>query len=72
MATDRKTKVRIINVIVWLVIAVSLMICAYNAWSQHGPYTSSSFMASLIMHGGFCFVVGMLVDEQIVKHFNNK
>lgn len=72
MATNRKTMVRRINAIVWLVIAVSIMICAYNAWSQHGPYTSSSFIASLTIHGGFCFLVGMLIDEQIVKHFNNK
>lgn len=72
MATDRKTKVRRINVIVWLVIAVFLMICAYNAWSQNGPYTLFSFIASLTAHGGFCLVVGILVDEQIVKHFNNK
>lgn len=72
MATNRKTKVRRINAIVWLVIAVSLMICVYNAWSQHGPYTLLSFIASLTVHGGFCFIAGMLVDEQIVKHFNNK
>ena len=72
MTTNRKTMVRRINAIVWLVIAVSLMICAYNAWSQNGPYTLFSFITSLIVHGGLCLVVGMLVDEQIVKHFNNK
>ena len=72
MITNRKTKVRRINAIVWLVIAVSLMICAYNAWSQNGPYTLFSFIASLIVHGGFCLVGGMFVDEQIVKYFNNK
>ena len=72
MATDRKSNVRRINVIVWLVIAVSIMICAYNAWSQYGPYTLFSFISSLTIHGGFCLVAGMLVDEKIVKHFNNK
>lgn len=72
MATNRKTKVRRINAIVWLVIAVSLMIYAYNAWSQNGPYTLLSFIASLTVHGLFCLVAGMLVDEQIIEHFNNK
>lgn len=72
MATNRKTKARRINVIVWLVIATSLMICAYNAWSQNGPYTFYSFIASLTVHGGFCLVFGMITDEYIVKHFNNK
>lgn len=72
MATNRKTKVRRINAIVWLVIAVSLMICAYNAWSQNGPYTLFSFIASLTVHGGSCLVFGLIADEQIVKHFNNK
>ena len=72
MVTNRKTKIRRINAIVWLVIAVSLMIGAYNAWSQNGPYTLHSFIASLIIHGGFCLVAGMLVDEKIVKHFDNK
>lgn len=72
MATNRKTKVRRINAIIWLVIAVFFMICAYNAWSQNGPYTLFSFMASLVFHGGFCLVMGILIDEQIVKHFNNR
>lgn len=72
MTTDRKTKVRRINVIVWLVMAVSLMICAYNAWSQNSSYTLYSFIASLTIHGGFCFVAGMLIDKQIVKYFDNK
>lgn len=72
MATNRKTKIRRINVIVWLVIAVSLMICAYNAWSQNGPYTFADFIASLTVHGGFCLIAGMLVDEKIIKHFDNK
>lgn len=72
MATNRKTKVRRINAIVWLVIAAFLMIYVYDAWSQNGPYTLYSFIASLIFHGGFCLVVGMLVDELIVKYFNNK
>lgn len=71
MATDRKTKVRRINAIVWSVIAVSLMICTYNVWSQNG-HALLSFVASLIINVGFCLVLGMLVDEQIVKHFNNK
>lgn len=72
MATNRKTKVRRINVIVWLVIAVFLMVHVYGVWSQNGPYTLLQFIASLTFHGGFCLIIGMLVDEQIVKHFNKK
>lgn len=63
---------RKINACIWAVVAVALMICAYNAWSQNGPYTMFSFFASLVVHGGFCFIAAMLIDEKIVNYFKNK
>lgn len=63
---------RKVNAVVWFVIAVVLMICVYNAWSQYGPYTIFSFFASLVVHGGICLVCAVLIDEQIVKYFKNK
>ena len=72
MATDRKTTARKINAIFWLVMVIIIMVCAYNAWSENGPYTATSFFASLVFHGGFGLLMCVLVDEQIVKHFNKK
>lgn len=63
---------RKVNAIVWLIVAVVLMVCVYNAWSQYGPYTMLDFFASLVVHGGTCLVCAILIDEQIVKYFKNK
>lgn len=63
---------RKVNVIIWSIIAVVLMLCVYNAWSQYGPYTMSSFFTSLTIHGGFCLLGAVLVDEQIIKYFKNR
>ena len=60
------------NAVVWFVIAVVLMVCAYSVWSQNGPYTMFSFFASLGVYGGICLVCAVLIDEQIVKYFKNK
>lgn len=60
---------RKINATIWAVVAIALMIFVYNAWSESGPYTLLSFIASLIMHGGFCFLIGYLVDEKIKNYF---
>ena len=61
-----------INAIAWFAIAIILMWCAYSAWSKNGAYTMGSFCASLVFHGGPCFLGWMLVQEQIDKHYSNK
>lgn len=61
---------RKINVAIWAVAAIVLMVFVYKAWSANGPYTLMSFFVSLFMHGGFCFLIGYLIDEKIKKHFN--
>ena len=61
---------RKINAAIWAVAAIVLMVFAYKAWSANGPYTLISFFVSLVMHGGFCFLIGYLIDEKIKKHFN--
>lgn len=60
------------NAVVFLVIAVVLMVCAYSTWSQYGPYTIFSFFSSLVVHGGICLAGAVFVDKQIVKCFKNK
>ena len=63
---------RKINAAVWFVAAVVLMLYVKGEWSKYGAYTGLSFFYSLVFHGGFCLLMGSLVDEQIVKHFNRK
>lgn len=60
------------NAVVWFIIAVVLMVCAYSTWSQYGPYTIFSFFSSLVVHGGICLVGAVFVDKQIIKYFKNK
>lgn len=61
---------RKINAAIWAVAAIVLMVFAYKAWSANGPYTLMSFFLSLVMHGGFCYLIGYLIDEKIRNHFN--
>lgn len=63
---------RKINAAVWFVVAVALMLYFKGEWSKYGTYTTLSFFSSLVFHGGFCLLMGHLVDEQIVKRFNRK
>lgn len=63
---------RKINAVIWAVAAIVLMVFAYKAWSANGPYTLMSFFTSLVMHGGFMFFIGYLIDEGIVNYFKNK
>lgn len=63
---------RKINAAVWFVAAVVLMLYVKGEWSKYGAYTALSFFSSLVFHGGFCAVIGILCDEYIVKHFNRK
>ncbi len=61
---------RKINAAIWAVAAIVLMVFVYKAWSANGPYTLMSFFASLVIHGGFCYLIGYLIDEKIRNHFN--
>lgn len=63
---------RKINAAVWFVAAVALMLYAKGEWSKYGDYTAFSFFSSLVFHGGFCLLIGCLIDKQIVEHFNRK
>lgn len=63
---------RKINAAIWAVAAIVLMVFIYKIWSANGPYTFMSFFASLVMHGGFCFFIGYLIDEQIINYFKDK
>ena len=63
---------RKINAVIWFVAAVALMLYVKGEWSKYGDYTVFSFFSSLVFHGGFCLLMGCLVDEQIVKRFNRK
>lgn len=58
---------RKINVAIWAVSAIVLMVFAYKSWSANGPYTLMSFFASLVMHGGFCLVMGIVIDKLIIN-----
>lgn len=60
MKTARK-----INALIWVVIAIVIMVAAYFQWSKYGEYTIGSFFCSLMMHGGFCFFIGYLIDEKL-------
>ena len=59
--------VRKVNAIIWIIVAIALMAAAYFEWSKYGEYTVVSFLASLILHGGFSLVVAMQIDELICK-----
>lgn len=63
---------RKINAAVWFVAAVALMLYVKGEWSKYGAYTALSFLSSLVFHGGFCLLIGYIVDKQIVKRFNRK
>ena len=67
VSTERK-----INAAVWFVAAVVLMLYVKGEWSKYGAYTALSFFSSLVFQGGLCLLIGYVVDEQLVDHFNRK
>lgn len=60
---------RIVNVIVWSILAILMMFMAYKVWSMHGEYTLLSFIASLIIHGGCCAMICWGIDCFLKKLF---
>ena len=68
---DKKYNIaRIINVLLCVGIAVTIMLCAYNAWSLYGKYTTFSFFASLVMHGGLAVMIYCGVDWILRRVFH--
>ena len=63
---------RKINAVIWFVAAVALMLYVKCEWSKYGDYAVFSFFSSLVFQGGLCLLIGYVVDEQIVEHFNHK
>ena len=63
---------RKINAVIWFVAAVALMLYVKVEWSKYGDYTALSLFSSLVFQGGLCLLIGYVVDEQIVEHFNRK
>ena len=62
-----RTILRKINAVVWFCLAVVLMIVIYGEWSKYGDYTTFSFVSSLVVYGGLCFMCGLGVDSLIIK-----
>lgn len=68
---DKKYNIaRLINVLLCVGIAVTIMLCAYNAWSLYGEYTTFSFFTSLVMHGGFAVMIYCGVDWILRRVFH--
>ena len=63
---------RKINAVIWFVAAVAFMFYFFCLCSKYGDYTVFSFFSSLVFQGGLCLLIGYVVDEQIVEHFNRK
>lgn len=63
---NKSTK-RVINAVVWTIAAIVLMYVIYAEWSKNGVYTFMSFFASFVFHAGFCFIIGILIDDSINK-----
>ena len=61
-------KARIVNLIVWLVLAIGLMFVTYKAWSAEGDYGWLQFVASFVFDFGFCGVLGFWCDDFIKRN----
>lgn len=62
--------VRIGIIILSVLLSVTIMIYAYKVWSNYGEYGWYQFFASLIFHGGFGVMVGVLLDMLAVRLLN--
>lgn len=67
----KRSTARKINAGAWVAVVVALMVTSYCAWSQYGDYTVESFLASLVMYGGFSLIAGIQVDECLRRHLND-
>ena len=56
---------RKLNAAIWIAITIIVMIVVGCKWSENAPYTLFSFFASLVFHGGFFFLIAVLIDEYL-------
>lgn len=68
---DKKYKIaKVVNILVCMCIVVTIMLCAYNAWSLNGEYTLFSFFASLVVHGALGVMIYCGVDWILRRVFH--
>lgn len=68
---EKKYKVaKTINILFSIGVVITIMLCAYNAWSLNGKYTWFSFFASLVMHGAFGVMIYCGVDWILRRVFH--
>lgn len=68
----KKSTALTINACVFIVFGIVLMLLAYFEWSEHGDYTFISFLASLLSHGGFAALFGILSANIICRYYDYK
>lgn len=56
-----------INLICCILLAVALMVSAFNEWNASGSYNFGSFLMSIIVHGGISVALYNLVNYVINK-----
>ena len=68
---DKKYNIaRAINILFSIGVVITIMLCAYNAWSVYGKYTCGSFFASLVVHGGLGVMIYCGVDWILRRVFH--
>ena len=71
---DKKYNIaKTINILFSIGVVITIMLCAYNAWSLYGEYTTFSFFASLVMHGTFGVMIycGIGYSAECLTKLNN-
>lgn len=64
----KKSTALTINACVFIVLGIVLMLLAHHEWSKYGDYTFFSFLASLLFHGGFAVMLG-IISANIICHY---
>ena len=71
MTMKRKYKIaKAINILFSIGVVITIMLCAYNAWSVYGEYTSVNFFISLFMHGTLGIMIYCGVDWILRRVFH--
>lgn len=55
------------NAVFCMLLAVAFMYAAYLQWSKYGDYTVTSFLMSLIIHGGLAALLERTINILITK-----
>ena len=61
---------KIFNAVFCVALVAIIMIAAYESWSMHSKYTIGSFLASLLMHGGFGLMIYLGIDNFLKRIFD--